>query len=232
VPDPPVVTRRERLRAQALGEIKHHALAQVVEGGPEALSLSAIARSMGMSGPALYRYFASREDLLAALVADSYDDLADTLQAAAAHARRRAPAARLRALATAYRGWALAHPHRYRLVFSSTYGSGHLAPERTVPAAHRSMSLFLDAIADLGPHDDPGSERGTALDRQLERWARSRSDGAELPAAVLHLGVVAWTRLHGVVSLEIEGTFASMELDGERLYEAEVDQLIAQRSGR
>jgi AcrR family transcriptional regulator len=232
VPDPPVLTRRERLRAQTLGEIKHHALAQVVEGGPEALSLSAIERAMGMSGPALYRYFASREDLLAALVADSYDDLADTLQAAAEAARRRAPEARLRALATAYRGWALAHPHRYRLVFSSTYGSGHLAPERTVPAAHRSMSLFLDAIAELGPRGDPGTGRGTALDRQLERWARSRRDGAELPAAVLHLGVVAWTRLHGVVSLEIEGALASMELDAERLYEAEVDHLVAQRTGR
>lgn len=230
MPDPPVVTRRERLRAQTLGEIKHHALAQVAEGGPEALSLNAIARSMGMSGPALYRYFASREELLAALVADSYDDLADTLHAAAARARRRAPAARLRALATAYRGWALAHPHRYRLVFSSTYGSGHLAPERTVPAAHRSMSLFLDAIAGLGPHDDLRRDRGT-LDRQLQRWARSRRDGAEVPAAVLHLGVVAWTRLHGVVSLEIEGAFASMELDAERLYEAEVDHLIAQRAG-
>ena len=76
-------TRRERLRAQTLAEIREHALAQLAQGGPEALSLNAIARTMRMSGPALYRYFASREDLLVALVTDSYDDLASAVEAAA-----------------------------------------------------------------------------------------------------------------------------------------------------
>jgi AcrR family transcriptional regulator len=62
----PAPTRRERVRLQTLDEIKQHAIQQVAAGGPSALSLNAIAKAMGMSGPAIYRYFASREQLLAA----------------------------------------------------------------------------------------------------------------------------------------------------------------------
>lgn len=223
-------TRRERLRAQTLTELKEHALAQIAEGGAGALSLNAVARSMGMSGPGLYRYFASRDDLLAALVADSYDDLADALQSAVEAARRRAPAARFRTMAAAYRDWALAHPHRYRLVFSTAYGSGQVAPEATIPPAHRSMLTILDAVADLGPVPSARSARASTLDRELERWAASRSGRDDLPASVLALGVLTWTRLHGVLSLEIEGVFDAMDLDPAQLFKAEVEQLIGQRA--
>lgn len=221
-------TRRERLRAQTLSELKEHALAQIAEGGPAALSLNAIARSMGMSGPGLYRYFASRDDLLAALVADSYDDLADSLEGAGDAAGERAPAARFRALAAAYRDWALAHPHRYRLL-STVYGSGRIAPERTIPAADRSMVSLLDAIADVGSHTGSPLGRTSALHGQLERWTTERSGRADHPAPVLQLGVLTWTRLHGLVSLEIEGAFESMNIDPALLYDAEVEHLIAQR---
>lgn len=94
------------------------------------------------------------------------------------------------------------------------------------------MVTLLDAIADLGPPSTNGARAGKAgtLDRQLERWARNRPGGSHLPPAVLQLGVLAWTRLHGVVSLEIEGVFAAMDLDPALLYQNEVDHLIAQRA--
>jgi len=226
--DPVIPNRRERLRAQTLAELKDLALAQIAEGGPAALSLNAIARSMGMSGPGLYRYFASRDDLLAALVADSYDELADALEAAGEAARRRAPAARFRAVTAAYRAWALAHPHRYRLVFSTVYGSGQVAPDETIPRAHRSMLSILAAVAALGPAAGPRSGRGGSLDRQLKRWSAARGAGEDVPAATLRLGVLTWTRLHGVLSLEIEGVFEAMGLDAALIYDAEVEQLLAQ----
>jgi hypothetical protein len=68
-----------------------------------------------------------------------------------AAARGGEPDDRLRAVADAYRGWALAHPHRYRLVFGSVPGSGALDPDRVIPAAHRAMRVLLAALADLGP---------------------------------------------------------------------------------
>lgn len=228
MPAPVSPSRRERLRAQTLAELKDLALAQIAEGGPAALSLNAIARSMGMSGPGLYRYFASRDDLLAALVADSYDELADALEAAAEAARRRAPAARFRAVTAAYRDWALAHPHQYRLVFSTAYGSGQVAPDDTIPRAHRSMLSVLAAVAALGPGAGNRSGRASTLDRQLERWSNARGGGGGLSAATLRLGVLTWTRLHGVLSLEIEGVFEAMGLDAALIYKAEVEQLIAE----
>ena len=117
-------TRRERLRAQTLAEIREHALAQLAQGGP--VSLNAIARAMRMAGPALYRYFASREDLLVALVADSYDDLASAVEAAAEDLPAVPPARgdRLRAVAAAYRAWALAHPHRRPARSPSSWNGG------------------------------------------------------------------------------------------------------------
>jgi len=224
----PPPTRRARLRAQTLAEIKERALAQVGERGPAALSLNAIARDMGMSGPALYRYFGSRDELLAVLVTDAWSDLAGALEQAAVQARRRSGPGRVRAVADAYRGWALAHPQRYRLALSTTYGSGALDPDNVIPAAHRGMLVLLEAIEGLGPLPAvrPGAIR--ALDRQIRAWRAARPGTRQLPAPALELGVLTWTRLHGLVSLELEGVFASMDLDAALLFRAEVEHLLAQ----
>ena len=220
-------TRRERLRAQTLDEIKQHATDQIAQDGVEALSLSGVARAMGMSGPALYRYFASRDDLLAALVGEAWDSLADTLEEAARTARRRTPPARFRAVCEAYRAWALEKPHRYRLALETTYGSGRFAPETTLPAAGRSMVVLLDAVAELGPlpAERPGAIR--ALDAQLERWSRARMLREDVQPAALELAVLTFTRVHGAVSLELTGAFESMALGPALIYRAEVDLLLA-----
>jgi hypothetical protein len=84
-----------------------------------ALSLNAIARQMGLTAPALYRYFADRDAPLAELVIDAYDDLADALEAAVAEQPDTRSADRLRAFAAAYRAWAISQPHRYRLLFGA-----------------------------------------------------------------------------------------------------------------
>src|ERR1035437_183539 len=114
-PEPP--TMRERYRAQVRGEVKQAALRQLAESGPAGLSVSAIGKQLGVSGPALYRYFASRDELLTELVIDAYDDLADARRPAESQPAGLDPPPRLEALARAYRSWALAQPHRYRLLF-------------------------------------------------------------------------------------------------------------------
>ena len=60
------VSRRDRVRAATTGEIKETARQILVAEGPGAVSLREIAREMGMTAPALYRYFGSHEDLLRA----------------------------------------------------------------------------------------------------------------------------------------------------------------------
>ncbi len=224
------VTRREQLRVQMVSDIKQHALAQLAEGGPEALSLNAIARAMRVSGPALYRYFASREELLAELAADGYDGLGEALETAVAgvDAGGAVRGTRLRAVAAAYRGWVLAHPHLYRLMFASRYGSGLVAPDRVLPASRRPMIPVLAAVTELGEPAD-GPSLPASLVAQLEDW-QSRSWSCTAPPASVHLAVTAWTRLHGLVGLEIEGVFVSMGLDAGALVDAELDRIIASTS--
>src|SRR5215469_3488101 len=108
---------RERYRDQVREEIKAHAWDQVAAAGAAALSLNAIARQMGISGPALYRYFRNRDDLITELVLDAYRDLSATVQAATTPGDP--PAAQLAAGAVAMRQWALAAPHRYLLIYGT-----------------------------------------------------------------------------------------------------------------
>jgi AcrR family transcriptional regulator len=215
------LTRRERYRRETLAEIKQLAMRQIARGGAEALSLSAIARAMGMSGAALYRYFPSRDDLLAEVTVDAYHDLAEVLQAAAG--RPAAPVARFPAVTGAYRAWALADPHRYRLVFSSPAGSGHLEPGRVIPAAQPSMDSFLSVLAAMGGAR-PGPAVPPGLRAQLEAW-QARSSASALPPAALLRALLAWTRLHGVLSLELGGHLTATGIDPALLYQAEVDLL-------
>ncbi|WP_375502006.1 TetR/AcrR family transcriptional regulator [uncultured Jatrophihabitans sp.] len=77
-----VVPRRERLRIETTAEIKQRAWASMAEVGTDALSLRAVARQMGMAPSALYRYFASRNDLLTALIIDGFTGLAGALRKA------------------------------------------------------------------------------------------------------------------------------------------------------
>jgi AcrR family transcriptional regulator len=229
-PSAPTQSRRERLRAQTLAEIREHALAQIDEGGPQALSLNAIGKAMGMSGPALYRYFKSRDDLVAALVAECYVDLVAALERASADTARRTPAKRLAAVAFAYRRWVLDHPRRYAMLFNEPVEQ-RVEDDAAIDEIHGGMRILLQVIGeahgDGGPDAQAGAlaRRGDKLDQQLSRWA-GRHDTAA-PALVLRLGVLTWTRLHGIVSLELAGVFADMGLDAELLLGAEVDAAIA-----
>jgi AcrR family transcriptional regulator len=238
------LTRRERVRRQTLDEIRQHALAQVAEGGPSALSLNAIAKAMGMSGPAIYRYYASRDDLLAALVTDGYAELAAVVRDAAAAGARRAPARRLADVAEAYRRWAVANPYRYELLFG-VRPEGYADPTEAIAAIQPGMQVILELIGEIASgaasaasgaaSAASGAASATAgapappprrsLDAQLRRWAQSR--GVDGPPSVLLLGVLAWTRLHGIVGLELAGITRDMGLDAALLVQAEVDDIVA-----
>jgi hypothetical protein len=52
--------------------------------------------------------------------------------------------------------------------------------------------------------------------------------GRSLPPATLLRGVIFWSRLHGVISLELDGHLASMQLDPELIYRAELAELGVQ----
>ena len=130
---PVVRTARERARKEITAEILAAARAQLREVGPGELSLRAVAREVGMVSSAVYRYFASRDELLTALLVDAYDALGSEVEAAAAD-RRGGFEARWVRVAVAVRDWAVAHPHEYALLYGSPV-PGYQAPGDTIPAA-------------------------------------------------------------------------------------------------
>ncbi|OXM52963.1 TetR/AcrR family transcriptional regulator [Amycolatopsis alba] len=205
-------TSRERYRAQVCTEIKRHAWEQLATTGVSALSLNAIAKHVGMSGPALYRYFPSRDDLITDLVRDAYRSLADAVLAAG-------PGGGVAGVAHAIREWALADPQRYLFVYGTPI-PGYHAPGDTTKISNEIMAVLLDVHAAL-PDDRRATPFAAHLDDHRE-WA------GDLPvsSAVLCRALTFWTRLHGVLSLELAGHFAGMGFDPAVLFEAELGTLL------
>lgn len=215
--DADTTTPRERYRTQVRVEIKERAWEQIATAGASALSLNAIAKQMGMSGPALYRYFAGRDELITELIRDAYRSLADTFRAAAESG------ADVATLAHALRAWALADPQRYFLIYGTPV-PGYRAPDDVTVITSEIMTTLLDACATL-PADDPA----TPFEAHLEghrQWAGGHSAG---PAA-LRRALAFWTRLHGVLSLELAGHFTGMKFDPDLLFTTELDDLRASQS--
>jgi AcrR family transcriptional regulator len=216
---------RERYRAHVRQEVKQAALRQLAESGPAAVSVSAIGKQLGVSGPALYRYFASRDDLLTELAIDAYHDLADALAAAAGLTSDPGPHGRLTALGRAYRSWALAQPHRYRLLFGPPLPGYDAHAERLVQASQASMTVLVEALRELGDSAASPPAPAPPLAAQLAAWAHQHDLEAD-PATALR-AVLAWSRLHGFVSLEIAGNYASMAIDPDQVFEVQLTTLTA-----
>src|ERR1700722_16859187 len=124
----PTLRRSDRVRAATTQEILQTARRLLVDEGPDAISLRAIAREMGMTAPALYRYFGSHEDLLASVVGDIFGDLADHVRdaihtAADPDGADLSPAdlmtVKLIAGCRAFREWAIEHVPEFGMVFGS-----------------------------------------------------------------------------------------------------------------
>ena len=219
-PEPP--TMRERYRAQVRQEVKEAALRQLAEAGPGALSISAIGKQLGVSGPALYRYFASRDDLLTELVIDAYHDLAKALTAATSHVPDDRPRGRFEALARAYRRWALAEPHRYRLLFGPPLPGYEAHAQRLVEASWAAMNLLLEVLRGFAAG---AAEPSGPLASELTAWAQQGNQRVD-PGTALH-AILIWSQLHGIVSLEIAGNFASMSIDADQLFEIQLTAITA-----
>ncbi len=103
-------------RLERREEILSRALSTVVEGGVDSLSINTLAKEIGFTPGALYRYFDSKDALIAELAQRVLDELSGALEAAAAAVDGAAPLARLRALVDAYVAFSRAQPHAFGLL--------------------------------------------------------------------------------------------------------------------
>jgi AcrR family transcriptional regulator len=214
------LTRRERQRAATVEEIKTTALRLLVDRGPESVTLRAIAREMGMTAPGLYRYFPSHEDLVAALVADAYDRLAEVL----GRARDAVPLlpsgepdveAQLVGICREFRGWSATHPREFGLMFATPVVALFDADHDERPehlAGQRFGAVFTEVFFRYWglrqfpvPPDDA---LPPDLVAQLERYRRNLAEqlgpgAAELPLGALHVFLRCWVLLYGLIAMEV-----------------------------
>ncbi len=213
-------TRRDRVRAATTQEIIETARRLLVEQGVTAVSLRAIAREMGMTAPALYRYFDSHEELLRHVVASIFTEIAEHVRGAIKAAAEAASpdltdaeimAVKLIAGCQAFRAWALDHVAEFSMIFGSPLPGLEVLHEMhgdpTVDCGYQFGQVFLDLFGDLyrrRPFPIPADDDiQPSLREQLARYRGIVN--SDLPLGALQTFLRCWVLLYGTVSLETFG---------------------------
>ncbi len=218
---------RERIEAQIVEVGRRH----LISDGAAALSLRAIARELGMVSSAVYRYVASRDDLLTLLLVDAYTDLADTVDIACASAAAQSPGswrAGVDALAHAARRWALGKPASWSLLYGSPVPGYHAPADTTVGPGTRVVGALF-AIVDKGVAEGSIESVGLVVpqplssdfDRLRAEFGFTGNDGA------LARCFAVWAGLIGAISLEVFGQYGADTLtDPDLVFDLQVRLLL------
>lgn len=238
----PRLTHRQRVRLQTIEEIKAVARAQILEEGIGGLSLRAVAREIGMPPSGIYRFFASREELLTALRAAAYDAAAQALRDALASAGE--PGEHVRrwlCLQRTYRTWGLRNTTDFALVFGlapdlqatarradpcaepgQEAAEGEPQPDPTIAAAERFATELFRPYTEMLADATIDLRRATiqAGATVTDRFAGFVEETGELSPHAIAVALSAWAGLHGWVSLEAFGHLSGLVPDGDPLFEA------------
>jgi AcrR family transcriptional regulator len=212
---------REKIEAQIIELGRRH----LVTEGAAGLSLRAIARDLGMVSSAVYRYVASRDELLTLLLVDAYSELADAVDAAGAGGPWRQ---RLLAMAHAARAWAVDQPARWALLYGSPVPGYHAPRERTVGPGTRVVGALFDAVAaGIAAGEIPQSNVAAAqplsadFDRIREEFEFAGDDTAVAKCFLL------WAGLVGAISLEVFGQYGADTLaEPQSVFDTQLRLLI------
>lgn len=161
------------------------ALKEIAKAGPEAFSLREVARRAGVSAPAVYRHFADKDALLAAVAADCWDRIGAAMLAAIEGEPDDA-LERFRATGIAYVTFAVEHPEHFRVM--------------SIPGLIQRMS------PDRMEHANTWAvEERAALQR-----AQEAGEIAALPLDDIMLAATSLT--HGVATQIVEGKFGKVDV--------------------
>ena len=177
-----MVTSGERSRerspqgegARLRGELIAAAGRLLAEVDVEALSLRGVAREAGVAAPSVYLHFASREELLRAVVDAHFAALQGAIETALASAHD--PTSRLLAGCLAYCRYAVEHPGSYQLLFNTPR-------------------------SDMRDPNFAGTSGAAAFQTLADGVAACISAGVARPGDPFRIATDIWSALHGTVSL-------------------------------
>jgi AcrR family transcriptional regulator len=221
-------SRRDRVRAATMAEIKQTARRILVAEGPDAVTLRAIAREMGMTAPALYRYFGSHEELIKHVISDVFTELAGDIRAAITAADAESGGdmtAKVLAACWEFRRWSLGHPREFGLIFGTPLPGLHVEQDEiTAEGGGQFGNTFFILMIELYRKQPfpvpPDDEIDPGLAEQLERYRDGLGQlAAGLPIGLLLVFLRCWVRLYGIVSLEVFGHLGFALDDARPMFE-------------
>jgi len=165
----------------------------IAEGGTESVTMRALGERLGVSRAAAYRHFEDKTALLVAVAAAGFRRLNERLQELEAGAPK-SSLERARRMGEEYVRFALENPAHYRLM----YGREAMRRQNLPELRDAGSELFEQLVDVIRAYQDSGGIR--------------RDD----PRAQAY---VAWSAVHGLASLLIEGQIMST---------VDVDALIRQ----
>jgi AcrR family transcriptional regulator len=229
--------RRDRNRVDTDRSIRTVARTLLVSRGRQGVTLRAIAREMGITAPALYRYYDSFEDLIRHVCTDICADLTAELAAGLAAVPDEDPPGQVFAVCRGFRAWAVRHPQEFSLVFA-TPASGQ--PTDCTPDPFGRIFLTVAARVLTGRHlaVPPDHEVPENLHADLAEFRATlintlAETGIELPEHLFPLGaaytmVRFWVRLYGQVALEVFGRLPFSVSVPEVMFESMVAELATE----
>jgi AcrR family transcriptional regulator len=209
--------------------IQDTAWGQIAEFGAAALSLRAIARALKITAPAIYNYFPDRDALVTALIIDAFTSLGDWQLEARDAIPETDLKGRLQAIGIAYRDWAHTFPQRYQLIFGTPI-PGYTGPiEKILPPSARSLSALVSVVEGLRLAGKLNVETFPKVKSEnktnFEMWLMY---GEKADMLSLSVAMVVWSRVHGIVSLEIQGNLPPFGPKGDALYRYELESIQQQ----
>ena len=209
--------------------IKETAWKQIAEFGAPTLSLRAIARDLKITAPAIYNYFPSRDELVTALIIDAYKSFGDSQLEARDVVPLEDIEGRMMAIGVAYRNWAHTYPQRYQLIFGTPL-PGYEAPLMEVlPSAARSLSALVSVVEQLRVTKKLNVTTFPNVKAEykfsFETWKKY---GGDVDILSMSVAMVIWSRVHGIVSLEIAGNLPPFGASGDDLYLYEMNSISHQ----
>jgi len=209
--------------------IKETAWKQIAEFGASALSLRAIARELKISAPAIYNYFSDRDALVTQLIIDAYTSFGDQQIQACDSAPADNFAAQLKAIGLAYRNWAHAHPQRYQLIFGTPIPGYEAPTEEIFPSSVRSISALFNVVESVRAAGKLNLASFPAIQAEYkahyEMWGEYFNN---VHPQSIYVAMLIWARVHGIVSLEIQGNLPPYGKKGDALYLFELESNASQ----
>jgi len=195
----------QQLHQARTEEILAAARAQLTTSGLSGFSLRAVARRLELTPNALYTYFPCLDDLLTALLVDTFQRFVAAIQAADIPNEPRC-ARRFGSVCTAYRAWAVANPTDYDLIFGRPIPGYHAPAAITAPLSTQAFAVGLKILVDAAHtqqlHVPPRYQDIPPADAASLAALPYQADA---PPVLRSLMLTVWSRLHGLVTLEIHG---------------------------